>query len=78
MNKWDPIGVIPYAPDNEYEIEVIEILNFIESNDIISTELLASKIECIFKDRINCEGINIEYSKCYEVASEILKRLKSV
>ncbi|GAB6086710.1 DUF1871 family protein [Alkaliphilus crotonatoxidans] len=71
INDWDPIGVLPYAPIDEYEVEISEILSYIDSESIIDTSNLAHKIRKIFLSRIDSKSIVFDYRKCYEVAKKI-------
>ena len=48
INEWDPIGLFPFAPADEYDTEITEIERVIYKNKDISVEDLAEAIEEVF------------------------------
>lgn len=75
INNWDPIEVLPYAPIDEYEVEVSEILSYINSQRTIDVSGLAHRIKEIFLSRIDTVSVACEYQKCYEIAQQIFCKL---
>lgn len=77
VNLWDPIGLFPMAPKDEYEAECKEIYRFLENNKKIKEKELAEKINDIFSKRFGVDVYNSKArKKCYDVSREILKAIK--
>lgn len=34
INEWDPYSLFPYAPENEYELEIKKIESFVSTNNV--------------------------------------------
>lgn len=70
VDLWDPVGLLPYAPDNEYDIESKQIAKQVKLNHTV--EELAEIISQVFS-----KGFGREYAAkcCSEVAEAIYKDL---
>lgn len=71
INEWDPMGLFPLAPEDEYDFEVNDIEKVISENPKISKEELAQNIDEIFLRWFN--GIyESDLESCRKVAEKIL------
>ena len=77
INSWDPIGLMNICPEDEYEPEINEIVEFVISNQNINKISLSEEIRKIF----NFYFMNI-YNSINEVeediASEILEKCRNI
>lgn len=48
INDWDPMGLFPYAPEDEYSLEINQIVDVLENQPNITTEQLDGKINELF------------------------------
>jgi len=76
INKWDPIGLFPYAPSDEYEEEIKLLEDFIKNNRVTESDL-AEKIYRIFVKRFGDDVFKKEINECSLIAVEIIKGLTS-
>ena len=71
INNWDPIELFPSAPQDEYELEVLEIIKIINQSKNLKVNVFGNEIRKIF---LNYFGSvfqsNIE--ECEEIAKQIL------
>lgn len=74
INLWDPIGLFPMAPRNEYVDEIKKIYEFIISNPNICVYELAEKINSIFAETFGLDVYNQDIKQCILVAEEVLKK----
>lgn len=74
INEWDPIGLFPLAPKDEYirEIEIIE--NIISKKPEISTKQLAYELHSMFIERFGNEVYVHGIGDCEEIAKTILEK----
>ena len=72
INEWDPIEVFPYAPNDEYNLEIIEILEFLKKNENVSADFLGNKIYDIFLKTLGGDVFKKSLRECIEVARRIL------
>jgi hypothetical protein len=73
INLWDPIGLFPMAPKDEYEAECREIYFFLVNNNGVSVAELSKKIDEIIMNRFGADVYNSEsQKKCFDVSREIL------
>lgn len=61
INLWDPIGLFPMAPKDEYETECKEIYHFGESNMEVTEVELSKKINDIFIKGFGVEVYKVQY-----------------
>ncbi|WP_227938175.1 DUF1871 family protein [Alkalihalobacillus deserti] len=66
VNDWDPIGLLPSAPDDEYEFEVAKIVTLLNKAD--SVESLADGIATIFTKSFDW---SLTKEDCLPVAQKI-------
>lgn len=76
IDEWDPIGLYPAAPENEYEPEIKDIIKFIETKENITTKTLAVEIDRIFKTWFGSDIYVENHKKSLEVAKKIMKFYK--
>ena len=74
INKWDPIGLFPMAPRDEYIEEVKEIEKIVACNKSISVNELAEKINLLFVKRFGADVYHEDISQCILVAEAVLAR----
>lgn len=73
INEWDPIGFFPMAPKDEYINEIREIENFLQNNTSLYIEILAKKINDIFKESFGDDVYIEKIDTCKLVAQKILE-----
>lgn len=73
INEWDPIGLFPYAPKDEYEVEIFQIQQVL--NITTDKQILANKIMEIFIKRFGNDVFTNSYDDCLEVAEEIINSI---
>jgi hypothetical protein len=71
VNDWDPIGLLPSAPDDEYEFEVAKIVSLL--NKVDSVEYLSDGIATIFTKAFDRIFTNED---CLPVAQKIWRDTK--
>ncbi len=70
INKWDPISLFPYAPEDEYRSEISKIYLFIkENNGDLSG--LGTRIFQIFTESFSEQVFSGTIEQCEGVASDI-------
>ncbi len=74
INEWDPLEILPYAPDDEYDSEVIEIFEFLRKNKNVSVICLGNQIYAIFLRTLGEDVFNKSLKECVEVAQRILSQ----
>lgn len=72
INEWDPLEIFPYAPADEYNLEIVEILEFLEKSKDISVTSLGNQIYIIFLKTLGKDVFNKSIKECIEVAQKIL------
>lgn len=80
INEWNPIGVLPYAPDDEYIQEINLICNKIEAMDFDCNKekYLSEEIFKIFQNQLDSEAFSFYLNDCLEIAIKILKEIKNI
>ena len=66
INNWDPIGLLPSAPDDEYEMEIGRIVSLL--NKAESVNVFAGGISSTFNKYFD---VNITDEECLPVAQKI-------
>lgn len=72
VNKWDPIGLYPMAPKDEYESEIKKICEFLFNNSHVEEKLLANYINEIFVQSFGKDIYREDLVKCEKIARKIL------
>ncbi len=75
VNQWDPIGLFPGAPKDEYEVEIDSITRLVDRSP--NVEHLAEGIKKIFTHQFGDDVFTRNYSECFDVAKKIWKYNKS-
>lgn len=70
VSKWDPIGLMEFAPSDEYDDECCLIFNEFAKTQ----ESLGEIIYKVFKDNFG-EEFRADLKKCLEIATEIESRV---
>ena len=72
INEWDPLELFPFAPKDEYILEIQELSAIIESKKICSVDILGQEIYDLFLRTLGEEIFNGSLEKCTEIAKKIL------
>ena len=75
INLWDPMGLMDFCPEDEYETEVKGIRNLIVNNKNMDKKLLAQEIRNIFKYYFSNE-YKLKQEIEEEIASKIIEKSK--
>lgn len=70
VNQWDPIGLFPLCPRDEYFPEIEKIQNVMHT--IISKEVLGKEIFQIFSSAFN-ESFTKSEQECILIADKIIR-----
>lgn len=73
INDWDPIGVFPMAPKDEYVNEIKKIYEYVYSNQNLQTRTLAEAINKIFVETFGADVYDENLEQCILVAEKILR-----
>lgn len=73
INEWDPLGLFPYAPKDEYRLEVKELVTYLENEKICSIEKLGKKIYELFLRTLEKDVFTKTIENCMEIAQKILE-----
>ena len=76
INEWDPIGLFPMAPKDEYCKEIAEIYGYIELHDVIDVFDLATEINRVFLLAFGNDVFVCNEKECVEVSKKILELSK--
>ncbi len=71
INSWDPIGLMNICPEDEYEPEINEIVEFVISNKNINKMSLSEEIKKIF----NFYFTSV-YNSIIEVEDDVASKLR--
>ncbi|OIJ09477.1 hypothetical protein BKP35_16605 [Anaerobacillus arseniciselenatis] len=71
VNEWDPVGLLPSAPDDEYEFEIARIVSLLSNVDTVNT--LSDGIAQIFTKAF---GWSFSEEECLPVARKIWEETK--
>jgi hypothetical protein len=72
INEWDPIGLFPYSPKDEYEVEINAIMERYGSVDDVDN--LANGIQSIFVERFGSDIYKKNIRECRVIARRILEQ----
>ena len=72
INDWDPIGLFPMAPDDEYEDEIKKIYEYILDNTDIGKKELATFISNTFIELFGIDSFTASDIDCLSIAEQIL------
>lgn len=75
INEWDPIGLFPMAPEDEYTNEIIKIMEYLGVVSDITEEKLAQKINKIFIASFGDDVYVEDMKGCLNVARKIINNL---
>ncbi len=71
VNEWDPVGLLPSAPDDEYEFEIARIVSLLSNVDTVNT--LSDGIAQIFTKAF---GWSFSEEECLPVSRKIWAETK--
>lgn len=72
VNEWDPIGLFPMAPKDEYIDEIKKIHKYLNENQNVTEEKLAKKINEIFIQSFGSDVYIEDIEGCLKVAKGIV------
>lgn len=75
INEWDPIGLYPMAPKDEYVEEEKKIVEYIEKWPNITEKKLADRINEIFIEAFGKDVYKEDMVACSYVARKIIDNL---
>ncbi|MBR1770656.1 MAG: DUF1871 family protein [Lachnospiraceae bacterium] len=70
IDEWDPIDLFPFAPDNEYEVEIADVEALVDFG--CDADELAEGIYRIFMKAFGADVFRKTESECAEIAKKIL------
>ena len=73
INKWDPIDLFPFAPQDEYKCEINSIISLVSGT--IVTDEIATGIHTIFTKSFGEDVFKKSISDCTKVAQSIAEHL---
>ncbi|AGF55477.1 hypothetical protein B0P06_000427 [Clostridium saccharoperbutylacetonicum] len=75
INDWDPIGLFPMAPTDEYISEIEKIQEVLKSNNYMTIGQLAFEINNIFLKTFGDEVYTKSLNECKKIAAEIINKV---
>ncbi len=72
INNFDPLEVLPYAPDDEYDFEVDKISKYFIENENCTYKHLGKFIYNLFMEQLTESAFFHTLEQCEEVAKSIL------
>ena len=72
INAWDPIGLFPMAPKDEYINEIKKIHEFLCCSNAIQVTPLAQTINKIFVETFGKDVYDDDFEQCIVIAKRIL------
>lgn len=75
IDEWDPIGLLPYTPADEYEKEVELIESYLCNTNPITRDSLGNEILHLFSRRFG-SVFEENIATCIEIAKKILEEHK--
>ena len=72
INEWDPLGLFPYAPKDEYDLEIKELVKFLENCENCSVDYLGNIIYKLFSSTLGDDIFIQSLEECIEIAKKIL------
>ena len=72
ISDWDPIGLFPGAPKDEYLNEAKEIESILTNNPQITWQELANCIHNVFIIPFGVGTLEVKMEECLEIAKKIL------
>ena len=77
LNEWDPISLLPYAPDDEYIFEAERINEYIIQHPFCNVDDLAQAINEIFSKSFGSDVYEEDHIACYSIAKIIRDEMKA-
>lgn len=71
INEWDPIGLFPMAPEDEYEEEIKKIKILLQQSDL-EAEQIAQGIQEIFIAAFGDDVFRQSKENCMKIAKTII------
>ena len=71
INNWDPIDLLPFCPEDEYEQEIKMVKAYL--NESITVDKLAERIFYVFSSQFGDDVFLKDIEECRRIARQILK-----
>lgn len=72
INEWDPLGLFPYAPKDEYKLEIKELVAYLENEKLCSDYKLGKKIYDLFLRTLGSDVFTQNIESYIGIAQKIL------
>lgn len=72
INKWDPVGLFPLAPEDEYRFEIELICRYLAENNATAVTL-GQYLHRMFTERFGSDVFLRGSAECTEIAERILR-----
>lgn len=72
IDEWDPIDLLPFAPQDEYDSETKKIYDTIKDNAHVSHQHLSKTVYNVFKESFGEDVFLKTAEECMIVANKIL------
>lgn len=72
INGWDPVGLFPLAPEDEYRFEIELICRYLAENEVTAV-MLGQYIRRMFTERFGSDVFPQSIAECTEIAEKILR-----
>ncbi len=76
INEWDPVGLFPMAPMDEYESEIKRIFDYIDSTETVRIDCLSEKIKTVFEKAFGDDVFFKDIEECKKVANKIVEEIE--
>ncbi len=73
VNEWDPMGLLPFAPKDEYEYEIMQIKELLKTHTHLTSKELAYKIYDIFVSSFEDIDCKLSVEECKRIAEKLLE-----
>jgi hypothetical protein len=74
INEWDPIGLFPLAPKDEYKFEIEEIYNYLMKHNHPEEDELAAYIKMVFTKSFDADIFDNPLEECVKIAGKIINK----
>lgn len=75
INQWDPVDLFPHAPQDEYELEIKEVIKIINSGETLTSAMLGQQIYELFLRTLGSNVFLCSVDECHKIAEKILNEI---
>ncbi len=69
IDQWDPVGLLPICPPDEYDMEIESIVAIVARD--IDMDTLASEIQAVFLEAFGADAFNKDINECLVIAEKL-------